>query len=283
MPETAAGPEPSTPETAAGPEHSAPPPLPMAGMVALVTGAGGAIGQAITARLVALGATVARADLELGAAPLPGLGGAPGPGPTDPAQPDPSISDHSLDVRSDASCGAVVAAVRERHGGLDVLVNGAGIMVRADALATDTATWSAVLDVNLTGAYRMARAAHPALLAREHPAIVSVSSTHAFLAAKRSIAYSTSKAGLSHLTRLLALEWAPHIRVNAVAPTVVPSAMTADVLADPEYRARKFGAIPLGYPVPAADVAAAVAFLAGPDVRSVTGQVLVLDGGESLH
>jgi NAD(P)-dependent dehydrogenase (short-subunit alcohol dehydrogenase family) len=231
----------------------------MDGMVALVTGAGGAIGQAVCARLRAQGATVAGADL------------------------DPSGSDHALDVRSDASCAAVVDTVLERHGALDVLVNAAGIMVRADALGTDTAVWSAVLDVNLTGAYRMARAAHSALQVSERPAIVSVSSTHAFLAAKRSIAYSTSKAGLSHLTRLLALEWAPHIRVNAVAPTVVPSAMSAEVLADPEYRARKFAAIPLGYPVPAADVAAAVGFLAGPEVRSVTGQVLVLDGGESLH
>ena len=254
------------------PDPSAPGELPMDGTVALVTGAGGAIGQAICARLRALGATVARADL----AP-------PMPGPTDPAQSDPLISDHHLDVRSDASCTELVAAVRERHGGLDVLVNAAGIMVRADALGTDTEVWSAVLDVNLTGAYRMARAAHPALIESAAPAIVSVSSTHAFLAAKRSIAYSTSKAGLSHLTRLLALEWAPLIRVNAVAPTVVPSAMTAGVLADPEYRRRKFAAIPLGYPVPAADVAAAVCFLAGPDVRSVTGQVIVLDGGESLQ
>ncbi len=247
--------------------------LPMQGRVALVTGAGGGIGQAITARLRALGAEVARADLS----------SPPGPGPPDPAQPDPSVSDHILDVRSDASCAAVVGAVYERHGRLDVLINAAGVMVRRDALGTDTAVWSEILDVNLTGTYRMARAAHPALMDSDRPAIVSVSSTHAFLAAKNSVAYSTSKAGLSHLTRLLALEWAPHIRVNAVAPTVVPSAMTADVLADPEYRRRKFGAIPLGYPVPADDVAAAACFLAGPDVRSITGQVLVLDGGESLH
>jgi NAD(P)-dependent dehydrogenase (short-subunit alcohol dehydrogenase family) len=247
--------------------------LPMEGRVALVTGAGGAIGQAITDRLCALGAQVARADVRA----------APGPGPTNPAQPDPAISDHLLDVRSDASCAGVIAAVCERHGRLDVLVNAAGVMVRADALGTDSDVWSGVLDVNLTGAYRMARAAHAALMDSDRPAIVSVSSTHAFLAARNSIAYSTSKAGLSHLTRLLALEWAPHIRVNAVAPTVVPSAMTAGVLADPEYVRRKFAAIPLGYAVPAEDVAAAACFLAGPDVRSVTGQVLVLDGGESLQ
>ena len=112
---------------------------------------------------------------------------------------------------------------------------------------------------------------------------MSVSSTHAFLAAKNSIAYSTSKAGISHLTRLLALEWAGvGIRVNAVAPTVVPSPMTADVLADPAYIERKMAAIPLGRPIPAEHVAAAIAYLASDDAASTTGQVLVLDGGESL-
>jgi NAD(P)-dependent dehydrogenase (short-subunit alcohol dehydrogenase family) len=248
------------------PPVTVPDDLRLDGAVALVTGAAGAIGEAITARLRALGATVARADLEFNRSP-----GATSAG-----------SDHWLDVRSDDACAAVVAEVVDLHGGLDLLVNNAGVMIRQDALATDTAVWQGVLDVNLTGAYRMARAAHAALVRSGDPAIVSVSSTHAFLAARRSIAYSTSKAGLSHLTRLLAVEWAPAIRVNAVAPTVVPSAMTEDVLADPEYVARKFAAIPAGRPVPAADVAAAVSFLAGRSARSITGHVLVLDGGESL-
>lgn len=247
----------------------------LTGVTALVTGAAGGMGVAITARLLAEGASVAFADLDGGAADAAAL--------AHEAQYPGRVSGHRVDVRSDDSAEALVAAVVESWGGLDLLVNNAGIMARQPALGTDTALFQSILDVNLTGSYRMARAAHDALAASSRANIVSISSTHAFLAAKNSIAYSTSKAGLSHLTRLLALEWADEkIRVNAVAPTVVPSAMTADVLADPDYVARKFTAIPLGRAIPAAHVAAAVAYLASDDAASTTGQILVIDGGESL-
>lgn len=233
-------------------------------MRALVTGAGGGVGREIVDRLLDDGARVMGADL---------------------VRDDPSIGRVSieLDVTDDDSCAAAVAVAVAELGGLDLLVNAAGIMVRANALATDTATWQGVIDVNLTGAFRMATAAHAALARSDRASIVSISSTHAFLAAKNSIAYSVSKAGLSHLTRVLALEWAEHgIRVNAIAPTVIPSPMTADVLADPAYIARKFAAIPLGEPIPAAAVAGAVTYLASHDAAQITGHVLVLDGGESL-
>jgi NAD(P)-dependent dehydrogenase (short-subunit alcohol dehydrogenase family) len=236
----------------------------LAGTVALVTGATGGMGTAIVERLLAEGARVARADL--------GLELSTGE----------NTIDVPLDVRDESSVASAIAATVEHFGSLDLLVNNAGIMARKNALDTDTELFQQILDVNLTGGFRMSRAAYPHLKATGG-SIVSVSSTHAFLAAKNSIAYSTSKAGVSHLTRLLALEWAEAgIRVNAVAPTVVPSAMTADVLADPAYIARKMGAIPLGRPIPAEHVAAAIAYLASADAASTTGQILVLDGGESL-
>jgi NAD(P)-dependent dehydrogenase (short-subunit alcohol dehydrogenase family) len=234
---------------------------------ALITGAAGAIGQAIATALGDAGMRLALADLDPDAA-IAGL----------PAHLRGRAAAHRLDVTDDTSCAAVTAAVDD----LSLLVNAAGVMVRRTALQTGVATFQHVLDVNLTGAYRMARAAHPAL-ATNRGSIVSISSTHAFLAARGSFAYGVSKAGVSHLTRLLALEWAADgIRVNAVAPTVVPSAMTADVLADPAYVDRKMAAIPLGAPVAPAHVAAAVAYLASPAAASTTGQILVLDGGESL-
>jgi NAD(P)-dependent dehydrogenase (short-subunit alcohol dehydrogenase family) len=223
------------------------------------------MGTAIVTRLLAEGARVVRADLDL------------------PHASGERTLDVALDVRSDESCAAAITATVAHFGGLDLLVNNAGIMARRNALETDTELFQSILDVNLTGAFRMARAAHGALAASDSANIVSVSSTHAFLAARNSIGYSTSKAALSHLTRLLALEWATDgIRVNAVAPTVVPSAMTADVLADPAYVERKMAAIPLGKPIPAEHVAGAIAYLASADGGSTTGQVLVLDGGESL-
>jgi NAD(P)-dependent dehydrogenase (short-subunit alcohol dehydrogenase family) len=237
------------------------------GRVALVTGAGGAIGQAITTRLLGLGATVARADVDPA---------------TLPATPSDRTSEHALDVRDEAACRRAVAETVSAHGRLDLLVNNAGIMIRADAQATDAPTWDAVMDVNLSGAFRMARAARGALAATGNGSIVSLSSTHAFLAAREALAYSTSKAGLSHLTRMLAFEWAPEVRVNAVAPGIVASAMSADVMADPEFMRAKLAAIPLGRAVLAEHVAATIAFLASDAAGSITGQVLPIDGGELL-
>ena len=242
---------------------------------ALITGAAGAMGQAIRDRLLADDWIVALTDLDLPAleATLTTLD----------SEQRSRVSTHRLNVRDAEQCRAVVDAVVELHGGLDALINNAGIMVRHDALHTTDDEWTSILDVNAGGAFRMATAAHSALAAAASGAIVSVSSTHATLAARNSIAYSTSKAALSHLTRLLALEWSGDgIRVNAVAPTVVPSAMTEDVLADPAYIARKMAAIPLGKPIPAAHVAGAIAYLLSADAGSTTGQILVLDGGESL-
>jgi NAD(P)-dependent dehydrogenase (short-subunit alcohol dehydrogenase family) len=240
--------------------------------VVLVTGAAGGMGRAIARRLASQGHALALADLTADGLAEAAL-----------ALPDGRVTTHVLDVTDDAACSAVIADVVAQHGGLDGLVNNAGIMVRRDALHTDTATWQHVLDVNLTGAFRMARAAHDALAAAPAGAIVSISSSHAVMAAKNSIAYSVSKAGISHLTRLLALEWADDgIRVNAVAPTVVATPMTVDVLADPAYVARKMAAIPLHRAVEADHVAGAVAYLLGPDAASTTGQILLLDGGESL-
>ncbi|MFD1507197.1 SDR family oxidoreductase [Georgenia yuyongxinii] len=243
--------------------------------VALITGAGGGIAKSIVSRLLGEGWRLELADL-------------------DPAQVEQALAElpqadrdrvrvHRLDVTDEDSCLRVAQDSAARSGGLDALINAAGIMIRRDANATTSGDWRRVLDVNLTGAFFMAKACYPALRASDRAAIVSVSSSHAVLAARGSVAYSVSKAGLSHLTRLLALEWAPdQIRVNAVAPTVVPSPMTADVLADPAYVDRKLAAIPLGRPIQPEHVAAATSYLLSPDSGSTTGQTLLLDGGESL-
>jgi NAD(P)-dependent dehydrogenase (short-subunit alcohol dehydrogenase family) len=243
--------------------------------VVLVTGGSGAIGTAIAQRLLRDGWWVALTarhldDLEDVRESMP-------------AELRGRVSLYQHDVSDPDQCREVVRQVAAEHEGLDALVNNAGTMVRKTALETSLEDWNRVLSVNLTGAFLMATACYDLLADSARGAVVSTSSTHGILAAKGNIAYSTSKAGLDHLTRLLALEWAEAgIRVNAVAPTVVPSRQNYELLADPAYVARKIGAIPLGRPVAAEHVAAAIAYLLSDDAGSTTGQTLVLDGGESL-
>jgi NAD(P)-dependent dehydrogenase (short-subunit alcohol dehydrogenase family) len=112
--------------------------------------------------------------------------------------------------------------------------------------------------------------------------IVNIASINGILAARTGAAYGVSKAALIHFTRILALELAPTVRVNAVAPTAVRSAMTADLFRDPAYEQGKNAAIPLGRIATADDVANAVVLLASRRTAFVTGQTWAVDGGISL-
>jgi 3-oxoacyl-[acyl-carrier protein] reductase len=246
-----------------------------AGRVALVTGAAGGIGAATARRLAAEGATVALADLDAGAleraaAALRADGLA--------------VSAHAADVSAADQVDALVGAVVERHGRLDVLVNNAGI-TRDDLLfKLSEEDWDAVLAVNLKSVFLCSRAAQRPMVEARRGAIVSLSSRSAH-GNRGQANYSAAKAGIRALTATMAIELGPFgIRANAVAPGYIATDMTAAtarrVGLDPGEHARRAAErTPLRRVGTPEDVAAVIAFLASDDAAYVSGQTIEVNGG----
>ncbi|MGH6704841.1 MAG: SDR family NAD(P)-dependent oxidoreductase [Bradyrhizobium sp.] len=236
--------------------------------VALVTGAARGIGLAVAKRFLADGWRVALLDIEhdLLRGAVAGL-----------ANPDSTMA-LECDVSDADAVAAAITAMSRRFGRLDALVNNAGIAVFAPLLETSNQDWSRILAVNLTGPFLCTKAATP--LMREHGgAIVNVTSISAVRASTLRSAYGTSKAGLAHLTKQLAVELASlGIRVNGVAPGPVETAM-AKAVHTAEIRADYHDAIPLNRYGLEEELAEAVFFLCSDRSSYITGQILAVDGG----
>jgi NAD(P)-dependent dehydrogenase (short-subunit alcohol dehydrogenase family) len=237
--------------------------------VALVTGAARGIGLAVARRFLAEGWRVALLDIErqLLRGAVAGL-----------ASPEVTMALH-CDVSDAAAVTTALTEVERRFGRLDALVNNAGIAVFAPLLETSDEDWKRVLEVNLTGPFFCTKAAVP--LMREHGggAVVNITSISAVRASTLRSAYGTSKAGLAHLTKQLAVELASlGIRVNGVAPGPVETAM-AKAVHTPEIRADYHDAIPLNRYGLEEELAEAVFFLCSERASYITGQILAVDGG----
>ncbi|WP_412538806.1 SDR family oxidoreductase [Longispora sp. K20-0274] len=233
-----------------------------AGLRALVTGGASGIGLATADMLAARGARVAVLDL---------------------AETGP-FTYVRADVRVDAEVRAAVYAAVDVLGGLDVLVNNAGIGAQGTVEANTDDEWHRVLDVNVLGLVRVTRAALPSLRASDHAAIVNTCSIAATAGLPERALYSASKGAVLALTRAMAADLVRDgIRVNAVNPGTADTPWVSRLLdraADPAAeRAALQARQPHGRLVSAEEVAAAIAYLASPLAGSTTGEALAVDGG----
>jgi NAD(P)-dependent dehydrogenase (short-subunit alcohol dehydrogenase family) len=182
-------------------------------------------------------------------------------------------------------CEAIVRAAVDGLGGLDVLVNNAGVSIDATIEKSDEAIWDETIDVNLKGTFFCVRAALPALRTSAG-AIVNVASVSGLQGSAEGSVYCASKGGVVNLTRALAMELAPDIRVNCVCPGWVDTDMLrrdyVDLADDPAAAEREaIEEAPLKRVATAEEIAKAIAYLASHDARFITGAALPIDGGGS--
>jgi 2-dehydro-3-deoxy-D-gluconate 5-dehydrogenase len=188
-----------------------------------------------------------------------------------------NIRAYALDNTKPDEIQAVLANLDQ----LDVLVNAAGTILR-DGQEFDPENFSRVLDVNLTGTMRMCSAARELLIA-SRGCIINIASMLAFFGSGYAPAYSASKGGVAQLTKSLAIAWAPNgVRVNAIAPGWIETALTAPLWNDPDRKQTITSRTPLGRWGQPADIAGAALFLASPAAAFITGIILPVDGGYSI-
>jgi 3-oxoacyl-[acyl-carrier protein] reductase len=239
------------------------------GQVALITGASQGIGEAIAGRLASEGCSVVLASRRKEAC----------------AAVAEQLAEHeietlavAMDVGEMKSVSAAIDEALERFGGIDFLVNNAGITRDNLLLRLDPEDWDAVLRTDLTGVYNCSKAVLRSMLRRRSGRIVTISSVVGLLGNAGQTAYAAAKAGVFGFTKSLAREVASrNITVNAIAPGYISTEMTAGLSEEVTEKLQQ--QIPLGRLGEGADVAGAVRFLLSEDASYVTGQILSVDGG----
>lgn len=239
--------------------------------VAVVTGGARGIGEAVSLGLAAEGAIVIIVDVL-------------GPEANDTAnrirESGSEASSFVIDVTKSEQVNKMVEAVINAYGSIDVLVNCAGIIIASPIIDCQEEDWDRVLDVNLKGIFLCSQAVGKQMIKQKRGSIVNISSTGGISPSFGLSAYSVSKAGVSMLTRLMAIEWAAYnIRVNAVCPGPIATYVLDRAYLDPVKRAAREVSIPLGRFGKPEEVAKAILFLASDDAGYITAENLLIDGG----
>jgi NAD(P)-dependent dehydrogenase (short-subunit alcohol dehydrogenase family) len=242
----------------------------MRGKIALVTGAASGIGRATAIRFATAGARVACADIDSEAAretarTIVAAGG--------------EAIALGVDVTDPDGCTRLVETACDRLGALTTVVNSAGVRPAGRDSTPVPEEWARVVDANLSGTYFVSRAALLTLAASGNGTITNLASIYGLVGGSLSPAYAASKGAVVNLTRQMALQWAPAVRVNCVCPGVIETAMTADLMTDPRWREFQMERHPLRRFGAPDDVASAILFLASDEASFVTGVALPVDGG----
>jgi 3alpha(or 20beta)-hydroxysteroid dehydrogenase len=241
----------------------------------LITGAGGGIGTATARAFVAQGASVLLTDLSLDAVQSVA---------TELSDADGSVHAMALDVTDEDSWQAAVAEAVARFGGLDTLVNVAGIVEWPGVQDTDRSTWDRVIAVNQTGTWLGMKVAMPALLESGDASIVNTSSILGIIGGGGATAYHASKGAVRLITKTAAVEYAARgVRVNSIHPGVIDTPMIDEILETEGDQQSDVHRTPMKRAGTPQEVAAGIVFLASSEASFVTGSELVIDGGITAH
>jgi NAD(P)-dependent dehydrogenase (short-subunit alcohol dehydrogenase family) len=245
----------------------------VSGRRVLIAGAGGGLGAPLASALAQRGALLMLADLDAeAAAALAQKLDARGP-----------IHACGLDVANENECAAAVDETARRLGGIDVLINASGVYRTAPAIDFPRRDWDLTIAVNLTGAFRLAQAAGRRMVAQRSGRIITIASVSSTVVNPEYAAYAASKAGVAHLTRVLAREWAAHgVTVNAIGPAVTPTPLSQPILEDAASRAAALAKIPMGRFGTPEDLVGVVLLLSSDAGAFITGQTIYVDGGRTI-
>jgi NAD(P)-dependent dehydrogenase (short-subunit alcohol dehydrogenase family) len=234
----------------------------------LVTGGASGIGAAIASRFAEAGARIAVLDADANAL-------------EDIRRNTPAVEMGLLtDVADRGSVDNAFGELDRAWGGVDILFNSAGISVCEPFVDASFEQWQRVLAVNLTGSFLVAQRAARRMVANARGVIVNIASVSGIVGMPNYVSYNVSKAGVIELTKTLALELAPAVRVNAIAPGYVQTPMQK-AEHTPEMLRELASKLPLGRLAKPAEIAALGAYLASSEAQFITGQIFVIDGGET--